>query len=188
MELLLGRSFRLPVLERMVRSMRVGEVARFPRLPMHLTREYPLFATQYRAFARSKGGNCPAAANDGENRRQHRCCGSTAGKDVSTGHPDLDAWAKDPQPLTFTIELLSRTTQFEKEVWHMKEEEARDELPLLRSRGKQAFEAGDVASARVTFAKALALVQQMQSRMRPTDQEWQRLQQQERLPLLANLA
>ena len=162
MELLLGRNFRLFVLEQAIRSMRVGEVAHFSRIPLPLTAtDYPLFSKQYRAYARSKSS---ARDNDHhDHHHEHRCCGG-AGV-VTTGHPDLDRLVQHPEPLELTIELLSVQSDYEREVWQMESDQEKwQAIGVLRQEAKILIEkeSPDFASAAHKYGKALTLVQQLQ--------------------------
>lgn len=188
MELMMGRSFRLRVLEHCIRSMSVGQVAAFSDIALALTAtEYPLFSQQFRAFAVGKsagGGPAPAAGAP----PMRRCCGGGGGGSQSTGHADLDRLARHPEPIEITIELLSLEQDYEQEVWQMEEADQWAALPLLKRQARQLFEGGDVAAAGAKYAKALALVQQLQLRLHPSDADYALLQSAHKPLLLSNYA
>ncbi|XP_063814595.1 AH receptor-interacting protein isoform X2 [Pseudophryne corroboree] len=96
MELIIGKKFKLPVWETIIRSMREGEVAEFLCDTPHVI-EYPQVSRSLRQIA---------AGQDPREGQRHCCGGIAQLHDHSLGFPDLDSMQKDPQPLIFVITLV----------------------------------------------------------------------------------
>src|SRR5687768_11999994 len=117
MELLLGKQFKMPVLEEFIKTMRVGEVAKFSAIAP-LVANYPFISKAYRSFA------AKSDLNSDEPKEPSHCCGMGL-QQKGLGHKDLDELLQKPQRLYFTIELVSveQPEQYEKEYWQMEHEE-----------------------------------------------------------------
>ncbi|KAG9342414.1 hypothetical protein JZ751_016416 [Albula glossodonta] len=115
MELILGKKFKLPVWERVVITMREGEMAEFTCDTKH-TALYPLVSQSLRNISVGKD---PLQG-------QRHCCGiAQIHSHHSLGHQDLDNLQANPQPLVFTLELLQVMPpgSFRLDTWAMSDEE-----------------------------------------------------------------
>ena len=161
MTLILGRSFRLPCLETMVKTMCVGEVAEFTVTEPSLTTPYVAFATSLRSLSTKHP------------TRGHCCAGlaHTAG----WGHPDLDVLASDPsKPLRFIIELrsVSAPGEYNRQKWQMSDSERADNLETKRLEGNKLVAAGDWVGAAALYSEALESIDLLCSRDLPGEPEW----------------
>uniref|UniRef100_A0A4X2KZB7 AIP/AIPL N-terminal FKBP-type PPIase domain-containing protein n=1 Tax=Vombatus ursinus TaxID=29139 RepID=A0A4X2KZB7_VOMUR len=101
MELILGKHFKLPVWETIVRTMRPAEVAEFLCDVKHVVL-YPLVSKSLRNIA---AGKDPLEG-------QRHCCGIARMQEHSSlGHADLDELQQHPQPLIFHIEMIKVRVQ-----------------------------------------------------------------------------
>lgn len=184
MELLIGKQFKLPVMEEFVKTMRVGEVSSFHAIGS-LCVNYPFFSKQYRAYVKSKTGDHkhddPSAGN------QHHCCGIQMTQ--GTGHSDLDLLTHKPRKMDFVIELISvqQPEDYEKEVWQMTDDDKVESVPKLKEEGNALYKSGNIEEASAVYGKALYLLEQLQLKEKPGEEEWKELENQ-RLPLLSNFA
>ena len=182
LELLMGKQFKMPVLEDFIRTMRVGEVSRFSAIKP-LIINYPFVSQAYRKYAR------PHDSSDDHNHASTgHCCASTLTKGL--GYPDLDdLMQKTPEYLEFEIELLSaeEADEYEKEIWQMDDEEKMEEIPKLRLEGNSLFKSGGNQAAVSKYSKALEIIEQLILKEKHGDEEWTRLDNM-KIPLLLNLA
>lgn len=122
---------------------------------------------------------------------RHHCCGMTV-QTEGLGYADLNALMSAPGDLEFTFELLSAEPPdaYEREAWQMNDAEKRADVERLRCAGNEAYRRGgraDVAEAARLYAKAIGLIEQLQMKERPQDDEWLQLAAVKR-PLLLNYA
>jgi len=174
----------MPVLEEMIKTMRLGEVARFTAIAP-LVANYPFISKAYRKFAQKCEDN---DEHNHESNSSGHCCGMTL-QQQGLGHKDLDELLKKPVELTFCIELVSfeKPEDYEKEYWQMENEERIDAVPQLKEQGNQLYNAGKVDEAAEKYAKALGILEQLMLKEKPNDDEWNALDR-VKVPLLSNYA
>ena len=109
MELILGKQFRLPVWEELLKSMCVDEVSRFV-INRNLVVNYPFISAQYRKFAKYPI-ECRLKQNSS-------CCGRMVENGV--GYDDLDRLMASPKDLIFIFEVLKAESSYSKEFWEVR--------------------------------------------------------------------
>uniref|UniRef100_A0AAR2JM50 peptidylprolyl isomerase n=1 Tax=Pygocentrus nattereri TaxID=42514 RepID=A0AAR2JM50_PYGNA len=177
MELILGKKFKLPVWERVIATMRPGEVADFTCDIKH-TALYPLVSQSLRNISVGKD---PLEG-------QRHCCGiAQVHSHHSLGHADLDHLQANPQPLVFTIELLEVLPpgSFALETWAMTDEEKLQAVPQIHEEGNMLFKKGQTAAAAEKYYNAIACLKNLQMKEQPGDLAWIKLDQMI-TPLLLN--
>ncbi|XP_030644204.1 AH receptor-interacting protein [Chanos chanos] len=177
MELILGKKFKLAVWERVVITMREGEVAEFTCDVKH-TALYPLVSQSLRNISVGKD---PLEG-------QRHCCGiAQIHSHHSLGHADLDQLQANPQPLVFTIELLEVLPpgSFQLETWAMTDKEKLEAVPQIHEEGNALYKSGDIAAAAEKYYSAIACLKNLQMKERPGDENWIKLDQMI-TPLLLN--
>ncbi|XP_037069808.1 AH receptor-interacting protein-like isoform X2 [Pollicipes pollicipes] len=180
MELILGKQFKLEVLEASVKTMALSEVAEFT-IDKALLHSYPIVAKTLRDSW--DPANKPKAAPSG-------CCGMMmAAQQPQLGYPDLDRLLQQPQALRVTIELLSVEAkhEYERESWALNEEEKLASVTELRERGNSLYRQQQHAAAAEQYADALGRLESLMLCEKPQDEEWNRLNEL-KLPLLLNFA
>ncbi|XP_049637191.1 AH receptor-interacting protein isoform X2 [Suncus etruscus] len=177
MELIIGKKFKLPVWETIVRTMREGEIARFHCDVKHVIL-YPLVAKSLRNIA---AGKDPMEG-------QRHCCGvAQMHEHTSLGHADLDALQQDPQPLVFDIEMLKVESPgtYQQDPWAMNDEEKVKAVPLIHQEGNRLYREGRVQEAASKYYDAIACLKNLQMKEQPGSPDWIQLDQQI-TPLLLN--
>ncbi|KAF2360892.1 Tetratricopeptide-like helical domain [Trinorchestia longiramus] len=176
-ELLLGKQFKLEILEESVKNMKTGELSAF-FIDKKLLATYPVVSQTLRK-ALSK--NPPPA----EKESGHRCCGM--GVKEGLGHADLDALVVQPRHMKFTVELLSAELpgSYEKQYWEMSEGERLASVPVLREQGNALYKQGQHQQAALKYKEALGRLENLMLREKPGDEDWQQLNAM-KLPLLLN--
>ncbi|XP_061101811.1 AH receptor-interacting protein [Conger conger] len=167
MELILGKKFKLPVWERVVITMRKGEVAEFTCDTKH-TALYPLVSQSLRNISVGKD---PLEG-------QRHCCGiAQIHSHHSLGHQDLDTLQATPQPLLFTLELLEVQPpgSFQLDTWAMTDEEKLQAVPPIHEEGNELYRRGEIAAAAEKYHNAIACLKNLQMKERPGDESWFRL-------------
>ncbi|KAI5625201.1 AH receptor-interacting protein [Silurus asotus] len=167
MELILGKKFKLPVWERVVSTMRPGEIAEFTCDVKH-TALYPLVSQSLRNISVGKD---PLEG-------QRHCCGiAQVHSHHSHSHKDLEELQANPQPLVFTIELLEVLSpgSFELETWAMTDEEKLAAVPQIHEEGNALFKQGDVQRAADKYYNAIACLKNLQMKEQPGDEPWIKL-------------
>ncbi|KAJ8335983.1 hypothetical protein SKAU_G00393260 [Synaphobranchus kaupii] len=167
MELILGKKFKLPVWERVVITMRVGEVAEFTCETKH-TALYPLVAQSLRNISVGKD---PLEG-------QRHCCGiAQIHSHHSLGHQDLDTLQANPQPLRFTLELLQIQPpgSFRLDTWAMTDDEKLEAVPQIHEEGNELYRRGEISAAAEKYHNAIACLKNLQMKERPGDDCWFRL-------------
>ncbi|RWS30515.1 AH receptor-interacting protein-like protein [Leptotrombidium deliense] len=164
MELLIDREFKLPVLEECIKSMRVNEISKF-HIHKSLLQNYPIMSQAYRKFAQ------PKSDTEEEIQPTHRCCGLTANK---TNFADLDELTENPCDLQLIVELLKveNPEEYEKEIWQMEDNEKIDSIPRLRESGNKLYNEKKYEEASAKYGKAIAIIDQLMSKEKPHDEEW----------------
>uniref|UniRef100_A0A3Q2CR19 peptidylprolyl isomerase n=1 Tax=Cyprinodon variegatus TaxID=28743 RepID=A0A3Q2CR19_CYPVA len=147
MELILGKKFKLAVWERIVITMRKGEVAEFTCDTKH-TALYPLVSQSLRNISVGKD---PLEG-------QRHCCGiAQIHSHHSLGHKDLDHLQANPQPLVFAIELLEVSQQWAASSPNKLHEWIHYNVKAYYKRGKAHAAVWNEKEARADFAKVLEL-------------------------------
>ncbi|XP_053088697.1 AH receptor-interacting protein [Pangasianodon hypophthalmus] len=167
MELILGKKFKLPVWERVVSTMRTGEIAEFTCDVKH-TALYPLVSQSLRNISVGKD---PLEG-------QRHCCGiAQVHSHHSQGHKDLEQLQANPQPLIFTMELLevSPPGSFPLETWAMTDEEKLAAVPQIHEEGNALFKKGDTEGAAEKYYNAIACLKNLQMKEQPGDEPWIKL-------------
>uniref|UniRef100_UPI00358E87FD AH receptor-interacting protein n=1 Tax=Myxine glutinosa TaxID=7769 RepID=UPI00358E87FD len=177
MELLLGKQFKLPVWETLLRSMRPGEVAIFCCDPPHVA----LYPTVARSLRKIVAGGEP------EEMRSH-CCGLAHASPPAHDQQDLADLQAQPQPLLFTMELIKveEPGDYEQELWAMNDEELLAAVPRLHTEGNAAYHSGDMKRAAKAYHNAIVCLKNLQMKEKPGDAPWLELDTQIN-PVLLNL-
>lgn len=182
MEIIVGKKFKLDVWEKCLKSMRVAEVAEFQASRRHCA-AYPAVAKTLRDYLKG----------DKHEHHQHQrsacCAGSMLQSGEGLGYEDLNSLMKDPQPLTFIIELLSvsQPDEYEKEMWQMDECEQVAAVPVLRDRGNALFKANKIEEASKKYGEALSILDNCAMREKPHTKEWDKIES-DKIPLLLNFS
>lgn len=177
-ELIIGKKFKLEVLEACIRTMLPGEVASFT-IDKSLLAPYPLVSKTLReAYGKTKVD---------KDKKPHHCCGM--GFKEGLGYPDLDKLVKTPQDLKFTIELfkVAGAGSYEKEFWAMTENERLESIPVLKDEGNAFYKKGNHEAASKKYSEALGRLEQLMLREKPGDEEWLKLNEM-KMPLLLNFS
>ncbi|KAM8970026.1 AH receptor-interacting protein isoform X2 [Sarcophilus harrisii] len=177
MELILGKQFKLPVWETIVRSMRPGEVAEFLCDVKHVVL-YPLVSKSLRNIA---AGKDPLEG-------QRHCCGIAQMQEHSSlGHADLDELQQRPQPLIFHIEMIKVEAPgtYQQDPWAMSDEEKMKAVPLIHEEGNRLYREGRIKEASVKYYDAIACLKNLQMKEQPGSADWIQLDLQI-TPLLLN--
>uniref|UniRef100_A0A3Q1EUA7 peptidylprolyl isomerase n=1 Tax=Acanthochromis polyacanthus TaxID=80966 RepID=A0A3Q1EUA7_9TELE len=167
MELILGKKFKLAVWERIVITMRQGEVAEFT-CDTKQTALYPLVSQSLRNIS---AGKDPLEG-------QRHCCGiAQIHSHHSLGHKDLDQLQANPQPLVFTIELLEVLPpgSFQLDVWAMSDKEKLDFVPQIHEEGNALFKEGKIKEATEKYYNGIACLKNLQMKEHPGDEMWVKL-------------
>lgn len=164
MELIIGKKFKLPVWETIIRSMREGEVAEFLCDTPHVI-EYPQVSRSLRRIA---------AGQDPRDGQRHCCGGIAQLHDHSLGYPDLDVLQKEPQPLIFVITLLKveEPGSYRQDAWAMTDEEKLEAVPLLHQEGNQFYKEGNIPEAGAKYYEAIACLKSLQMKEQPGSPDW----------------
>ena len=165
MELILGKQFRLPIWEELLKSMCVNEVSRFV-INRHLVINYPFISAQYRKFAKY-----PIECRIKQNSS---CCARMIENGV--GYDDLDQLMASPKDLIFIFEVLKAESSYSKEFWEMNETERRTEVLELKARGNEHYAKADYAEAERCYLKALSIVSNLLIKHAPRTDEYKELQ------------
>ncbi|KAG8041366.1 hypothetical protein G9C98_002354 [Cotesia typhae] len=176
MELVLGKKFKLEVWETIVQKMALNEVSKFI-VDKSLVTSYPFVSKTLREVDKPQ--------NEKVNRH---CCGVTL-QNEGVGYSDLNELLKNPQDLSFTIELLSvvHSNEYEKELWQMTEKEKLEYIPVLREKGNEEFRKKNYDSASEKYRTAIGILEQLMLIEKPKDEEWMKLNKLKN-PLLLNYA
>nr|XP_057939702.1 AH receptor-interacting protein [Doryrhamphus excisus] len=167
MELILGKKFKLAVWERVLITMRQGEIAEFTCDNKH-TALYPLVSQSLRNISVGKD---PLEG-------QRHCCGvAQIHSHHSLGHKDLDHLQANPQPLVFTIEVLEvhPPGSFQLEVWAMTDEEKLEHVPHIHEEGNTLFKQGRIKEATEKYYNGIACLKNLQMKEQPGDTSWIKL-------------
>jgi AH receptor-interacting protein len=161
-ELICGRKFKMAVWEKIVQTMKIGEVARFT-CQKHLVTDYPLVSKSLRYVAKKTRGevvDLPSTSH---------CCGAGLHGPRSTGYEDLDHLQHHPVDIVFEIELLSVDSEgsYEKEIWSMTEDEMRTAIHRLKEKGNELYRDKQYEKAAETYGKAIGCAENLESKEHP---------------------
>ena len=191
MELLLGKQFKMPVMEQFIKSMRVGEIAQFT-VHKSLVAAYPFVSQAYRKYVTSvkkkQHSNLhQVSEEDEQGQPAHHCCGMNLKS--GTGYPDLDDLLNNPCDLIFVIQLISvqAPDSYEKEIWQMDDQEKNHSIPLLKQRGNDFYKQGKYEYAAEKYGKALTIIEHLQLKEKPGESEWIDFDTM-KVPILSNYA
>ncbi|KAG8434837.1 hypothetical protein GDO86_012984 [Hymenochirus boettgeri] len=164
MELIIGKKFKLPVWENIIRSMQQGEVSEF-LCDTPLVIEYPQVSRSLRRIA---------AGQDPRDGQRHCCGGIAQLHDHSLGYQDLDELQKNPQPLIFIIRLLQvqGPGSYRQDAWAMSDEEKLGAVPLLHQEGNQLYKQGNTTDAAAKYYEAIACLKSLQMKEQPGSSDW----------------
>uniref|UniRef100_A0A0P5NMD3 Aryl hydrocarbon receptor-interacting protein AIP722 n=1 Tax=Daphnia magna TaxID=35525 RepID=A0A0P5NMD3_9CRUS len=180
-EILIGKKFKLEVWETIVQTMAVNEVAEF-HVEKNLCLAYPLVAKTLRdAYAKDK-------SKTHEHPPSSHCCGAMAlANGPKLGYDDLNQLMEKPTDLLFRIELLGvdLPQSYQKETWQMDERERLDALPRLKHEGNNLYQNKKNAEASLIYAQAIGIIEQLQLKEKPGEEEWVTLADM-KIPFLLN--
>ncbi|XP_075450525.1 aryl-hydrocarbon-interacting protein-like 1 [Ascaphus truei] len=168
MEIVIGNMFKLEVWEVLLTSMRIGEVAEFWCDVIH-TGMYPLV---------SKSLRCIAEGKDPTDWHMHTCGLANMFAYHTLGYEDLDELQKEPQPLTFVIELLKVETpsMYKRETWALSNEEKLKAVPILHGEGNRLFKLGRFEDATNKYREAVICLKNIQTKEKPWEVPWMKLE------------
>ncbi|XP_064612175.1 AH receptor-interacting protein-like isoform X2 [Liolophura sinensis] len=181
MELIFGKQFKLSVWETCLKSMKVKEVAEFTVESKHVD-SYPVVAKSLRDIYKKHDHN-----HSHDEEKSHHCCGMMSMAEKGMGYEDLDNLVANPQPLTFTLELLKLEADYDKEAWEMSDEEKIAAVPQLREEGNTLYKNKQYDEAVEKYTKAIGILEQLLLREKPGDEAWVKLNEL-KVPLLLNFA
>ncbi|OCT72113.1 AH receptor-interacting protein [Xenopus laevis] len=164
MELIIGKKFKLPVWETIIRTMKQGEVAEFLCETSHVL-EYPQVSCSLRRIA----------AGQDPHEGQRHCCGGIAQlHEHSLGYPDLDELRKNPQLLIFIITLLrvQEPGSYRQDAWAMTDQEKLVSVPILHQEGNQLYKKGETIDAAAKYYEAIACLKSLQMKEQPGSPDW----------------
>lgn len=174
--MLLGKQFRLPIMEELIKSMCVNEVARFV-INKQLLTNYPYISAQYRKFA-----NYPVECKIKSNSS---CCARAIEQGV--GYDDLNELMTSPKDLIFIFEILKAEHDYRKEFWEQNDDERHRDLLSLKQKGNDLYTKASYTEAEKCYLKALAIVNNLQIKHSPKADEYKELQRLE-IALHSNIA
>lgn len=189
MELIVGKKFKLEIWERALKTMWLGETARFSVSKEHLY-DYPVVSKQLRDYYNYKpecdSKNCSSSHDHSHKQQRQHCCGFNL-IEHGVGHSDLDRLLKNPQPLDFLFELIriQQPGEYTKEAWTLSEEEQIKIIPVLKESGNELFKKKMYKEACGKYEEALGHLEQLMVKEKPNDVEWNLLNEQ-KLPILLN--
>lgn len=191
LQLLLGKEFKLEVLEACIKTMAVGEVAEFV-IDKRLLHTYPFVMKTLRDSWLPAGSKKAA-----ERRAGGHCCGmllaqpgsSTASPTAQLGYEDLEELMRKPRALRFTVELVAADGpgSYSKDSWAMNDQEKLASIEQLRLAGNSSYSQSKYQAAGDSYRQALGHLESLMLREKPGSDEWLQLQRRQ-LPLLLNLA
>jgi AH receptor-interacting protein len=166
------------VWEEMVKTMKVGEVARFGCEYSHVL-DYGSVSKALRQIMKKNRG-------EPTDDHLHHQCGFSA-MASGTGHKDLDDLVANKSPLLFEFELLrvEGAGDYKQEIWQLTPEEKLKLVPKLKEEGNSLYKEGRHIDASRKYEEALGCMEQLMTREKPEGEEWTELQKL-RIPLLLN--
>ncbi|KAJ3417569.1 hypothetical protein HDV05_000026 [Chytridiales sp. JEL 0842] len=155
-ELRIGLSFSVPAMEKCVKTMRLGERARFLCMP-----EECEGYSQLETVLRQEKKNRELIAKGLPPQRSFGCCAHSASQEQTYENRDLLLCVG--APLEFEIELLDiqEPNTFSKEVWEMSAIEKYKEAPKRKDEGTELYKRGDYQGACDKYTRALMLLESL---------------------------
>lgn len=156
-ELRLGKEFVVPGWEMAVKTMKVGERARFLMKAKHCA-GYSQLASVLRREA--KNAKDRAAGREVAAHSGGGCCGHAMASQMEGNSDLMEIMGSD---LQFEFEILSveESGSFEKEHWEMSLEEKSTMAPQLRQEGNMLYKQGRYEEAAEKYGVALGYVEQL---------------------------
>eukprot|EP00045_Choanoeca_perplexa_P011287 m.118840 g.118840 ORF g.118840 m.118840 type:complete len:326 (+) comp15577_c0_seq3:73-1050(+) len=159
-ELRFGKQFLLPVWEDAVKTMKIGEVARF-HVPSRSIESYPQLATVLRKESKRKHAELHGEEVD-HHHHGHRCASS-----AMTGE-NKDLYELFTTEVYFEMELLSvdKAGEFAKDMWEMSLEERVEAIQQHKTDGNAMFKVKSYETAADHYSKALAHIETIENNAR----------------------
>uniref|UniRef100_T1J6F3 peptidylprolyl isomerase n=1 Tax=Strigamia maritima TaxID=126957 RepID=T1J6F3_STRMM len=177
MEIFIGKKFKMEAWEQCVKTMRIGEVARFS-VAKSLVATYPWVSNVIRkALGNQKDTPQPTS----------HCCGGMMAFQNENNSSSIDSLMNKPEPLTFTIELLKAELpgEYTQESWIMNDKDKLISVPQLREEGNRLYRQQQYEAAAKKYSEALGRLEQLVLKEKPGDEEWNELDKM-KIPLLLN--
>ena len=176
-ELLIGKQFKLDIWEKLVKTMRLNEVAEFICQP-HLVGSYPVVSKSLRGMW---------SKHDDKHEHKHQC--GFAALSEGLGHDDLNEYVRKPYPLTFQIELIKIELpgEYERDLWSISLDEKLKLIPMWKEEGNQFYKNNDFANASKKYSDALGSLEQISTREKPGSHEWLQIENM-KIPFLLNFS
>lgn len=186
MELIIGKKFKLEVWEKAIKTMWLGEVAKFT-VAKEIIGNYPIAAKQLREYYK-KTCNTKQCGHDHANEPRQHCCGFNL-IEHGLGYPDLDNLLKNPKELDFIFELVKveKPGDYKKDAWILNETERISMIPVLKESGNNFFKEKKYAEASEKYREALGFLEDLLLKEKPNDTDWNNLNEQ-KLPILLNFS
>jgi tetratricopeptide (TPR) repeat protein len=208
-EMRIGLGFSVPAMEKCVKTMKVGERARFLCMPdecevgskrylylqcavqicfsyhaWHNIHHYKLYNqiqgySQLETVLRQEKKNRELIAEGKAPMRAFGCCAHSASQEQTYNNRDLLLCVG--APLEFEIELLSiqEPNTFSKEIWEMNAIEKYKEAPKRKDEGTELYKKGDYAGACEKYTRALMLLESLSISPAVTDLQRERTREAE---------
>ena len=182
-ELLIGKQFKLDIWEKLVKTMRLNEVAEFICQPYHVG-SYPVVSKSLRGMW-SKDNH--KHSHDHKHEHKHQC--GFAALSEGLGYDDLNEYVKKPCPLAFQIELIKieKPGEYERDLWSISLDEKLKLIPKWKEEGNQFYKDNDYANACKKYSDALGSLEQITTREKPGSDEWLEIEKM-KIPFLLNFA
>ena len=179
-ELLIGKQFKLDVWEKLVKTMRIEEVAEFICQPA-IIGSYPIVSKSLRGMWHKDHNH------DHKHEHKHQC--GFAALSEGLGYDDLDEFVKNPAPLAFQIELtrVEKPGDYEQDLWSLSLDEKLKRIPIWKEEGNMFFKSGDYENACKKYSDALGSLEQLTTREKPGTREWLEIEKM-KIPLLLNFS
>ncbi|KAJ3164002.1 hypothetical protein HK101_000537 [Irineochytrium annulatum] len=162
-EMRVGLGFSVPCIEKCVKTMKVGEKAKFLCMP----EECEGYA-QLESVLRQEKKNRELAAKGLPPQRMGGCCAHANTEDAAA---NKDLLLLVSSPLEVEIELVSvqEPGDFTREIWEMSSADKLAEAPLRKEEGTRCYKAGDIAGATEKYTRALMLLESLSMSPAVTD-------------------
>eukprot|EP00842_Homolaphlyctis_polyrhiza_P000124 jgi/Hompol1/1111/HPOL_005527-RA len=169
-ELRIGYNFSVEAMELCVKSLRVGERARFLCMP-----QYCEGFVQLETVLRQEKQNKINAEKGLPQQKLGGCCAHTSAELLSSNRDLMQIYGA---PLEFDIELLEvqLPNSFEKQPWEMESLEKYLEVPLRKSEGGDLYRLGDFVGALAKYERALVLLESLSKSAIITDLKRERME------------
>ncbi|KAJ3105821.1 hypothetical protein HDU97_007465 [Phlyctochytrium planicorne] len=154
-EMRCGLGFSVPAMEKCIKTMKIGERARFLCLP----EECEGYA-QLESVLRQEKKNKELIAKGLPPQKMFGCCAHATAEDAEA---NKDLLLLVGSPLEFEIELVSvqEPGDFTKEIWEMSSAEKFEEAPTRKDEGSALYRQGDIDGACEKYTRALMLLESL---------------------------